>query len=152
MITQITLEPSFDHLFATYSYTSYWQIGEFLTNTDCRLSYLPKFGSQKFCTPLHFMNCLNAQQIKSQPITIIKLALFELESTLQEIGVIKKIGYFKGEKANCLYQYNGTSLKALLPSSCWSFLFKKQVEQSKTRTYLFKENVASCCFQKENSM
>ena len=60
MITQITLEPIFDHLFATYSYTSYWQFGEFLTNTNCRLSYSPKFGSQKFCTPLHFMNCLNA--------------------------------------------------------------------------------------------
>ena len=36
---------SFDHLFATYLYTSYWRVGEFLTNSDRRLSYLPKFGS-----------------------------------------------------------------------------------------------------------
>ena len=131
MITQITLEPSFDHLFATYSYTSYWQFCEFLTNTNCRLSYSPKFGSQKFCTPLHFMNCLNAQQRKSLAITIIKLALFELESTFQEIGVIKKIRYFIIEQANCLYQCNGTSLKALLSSSCWSFLFKKRLNKAK---------------------
>ena len=43
-ITWITLEPSFDHLFATYSYTSYWRVSEFLTNSDRRSSYLPKFG------------------------------------------------------------------------------------------------------------
>ena len=35
--------PSFNLLFATYSYTSYWRIGEFLTNSDHRSSYLPKF-------------------------------------------------------------------------------------------------------------
>ena len=42
--TGITLEPSFDHLFATYSYTNCWRVGEYLTNRDRRSSYLPKFG------------------------------------------------------------------------------------------------------------
>ena len=42
------LEPSFDHLFATYSHTSYRQIGKFLTNSDCQSSYLPKFGSDLY--------------------------------------------------------------------------------------------------------
>ena len=44
--TQIKLKPSFDHLFATNSYTSYWRVGEFLTNSDRQSSYLPKLDSQ----------------------------------------------------------------------------------------------------------
>ena len=43
-ITLITLEPSFDHLFATYSYMSYRRVGEFLMNTNSCLSYSPKLG------------------------------------------------------------------------------------------------------------
>ena len=39
-ITQITLKPNFDHLFATYSYTFYRRIGEFLMNSNRRSSYL----------------------------------------------------------------------------------------------------------------
>ena len=47
-LTQITLEPSFDHLFATFSYTSYWWVGKFLTNSNRRSSYLPKFDNDIF--------------------------------------------------------------------------------------------------------
>ena len=45
-ITWITFEPSFDHLFATYSYTNYWRVSEFLTNSNPRSNYLPKFASK----------------------------------------------------------------------------------------------------------
>ena len=31
-LTWIPLKPSFDHLFATYLYTCYWQVGKFLIN------------------------------------------------------------------------------------------------------------------------
>ena len=37
--SRITLESSFDHLFATYSYSRYWQVGEFLLNIKLWLSY-----------------------------------------------------------------------------------------------------------------
>ena len=37
------LELSFDNLFATYSCTSYRLVGKFLTISDHRLSYSPKF-------------------------------------------------------------------------------------------------------------
>ena len=37
------LEPSFDHLFATYSYTSNRRVSEFLKNSNPRSSYLAKF-------------------------------------------------------------------------------------------------------------
>ena len=43
-ITKITLAPSFEHLFATYSYTSYRRVGEFLTISDCRSNYSLKFA------------------------------------------------------------------------------------------------------------
>ena len=43
-LTWITLKPSIDHLFATYSYTSYWRVGEFLTISVHRSSYSPKFA------------------------------------------------------------------------------------------------------------
>ena len=46
-ITQIMLEPSFDHLYATYSYMSYKWVDEFLTNCKCRWSYSPKFALQQ---------------------------------------------------------------------------------------------------------
>ena len=40
------LEPSFDNIFASYLYTSYWQVSEFLTYSDPRSSYSPKFAWQ----------------------------------------------------------------------------------------------------------
>ena len=43
-LTLIMLKASFDHLFATYSYTSYWRVGKFLTNSNRRSSYSPKFA------------------------------------------------------------------------------------------------------------
>ena len=32
------------HFFRTYSYTRYFQVGEFSMNSDCRLCYLPKLA------------------------------------------------------------------------------------------------------------
>ena len=43
-ITQIKLKPSFDHLFASYSYTSYLRVGEFFMNNNSWASYSPKLG------------------------------------------------------------------------------------------------------------
>ena len=59
------LEPIFDHLFATYSYTSYWLVSEFLMNSDCRLSYSPKFGV-KTMKPLthHFWLSIRLKNLK----------------------------------------------------------------------------------------
>ena len=39
VITRITLDVSFDHLLATYLYTSYWRVGKFLTNSNRQSSY-----------------------------------------------------------------------------------------------------------------
>ena len=36
------LKSSFDHLFASYSYSSYWQVDEFLSNIKLWSSYSPK--------------------------------------------------------------------------------------------------------------
>ena len=46
IVIQVGVQVSNDHRFAIGAYTSYFQVGEFLMNSDRRLSYSPKLVSQ----------------------------------------------------------------------------------------------------------